>query len=75
MGHRLLQSGIAEKENPTDLELDEAEPQVLGPGEHLGVELLAREPEQVQLNLLSDLTYFIPKISVAEKYYLCKNEK
>ena len=53
----------------SDLELDEPEPQVLRPGEHLGVELLARQPEQVELHLLPDLADLIPQIGVALKYF------
>ena len=51
-------------DNWNDLELDETQTKILCPGEHLQVEFLAGQTEQVELHSLSDLADLVPQLGV-----------
>ena len=50
----------------THLVPDEAQPEVVSPGEHLRVQLLAHQPEQVQHDELPNVADLIPQVCVTQ---------
>ena len=49
-----------------NLELDQAQPEVVCPSVHLSVELLADKPEEVEHDHLPDVADLVPEVCIAQ---------